>query len=325
VRREVELFAELPQQFDPGSGASYNNASFVVAGRVIEKITGQTFEQALAELILQPLGLEHTLTSLNEIMTRSFALGHRPHEPDDQKLSVCRPWSHPRGYLPAGARLASSLGDQLSWARFQLGGGRSPAGVRLLSEQSLRAMHTPTTSHELLPGVGIGIGWMLREVDGVRLVEHHGDVAGQHSTITLVPERDCAIVVLANTGPTGREFAERIVRLTLKTRLGLVERPAEQLELTREELAPYSGIYRTEGIELRIVVDPPGLIIHGTMLEEDGGGETLEFPVRLVAGERFLIIGGPFAGMQGEFVRESGEIVAVRHVGRLVPRTGHAS
>jgi hypothetical protein len=166
---------------------------------------------------------------------------------------------------------------------------------------------------------------MLREINGVRLVEHHGDVAGQHSTITVVPERDCAIVVLANTGPTGRELAERIVRWTLKTRLGLVERAAEQRELAPEELTPYSGIYRTEGIELRIVVDAPGLIIHGTIVDQDGGGETLEFPVRLLAGQRYLITDGPFTGMQGEFVRESGEIVAVRHVGRLVPRTGNAS
>ncbi len=321
LERSVALLADLPQQFAAGTGASYNNAAFVVAGRVVEKVTGETYERALARLVLNPLGLRQTMTSLNEIMTHSFAVGHRTPGSADRTMSVCRPWSDPRGYLPAGARLVSSLSDQLSWARFQLGDGRSPDGTRLLSEHRLRAMHAPTTSHELLPGVRIGIGWLLREIDGVRLVEHHGDVSGQHSTLTVVPERDCAIVVLTNSSPTGRELAERIVRMSLETRLGLVERSPEPLLLSPDELAPYAGTYRTEGIELRVVVAGSGLVIHGTVSDDDAPGETLEFPVSLLAGERFLVVDGPFTGLQGEFVREAGAVVAARHVGRLVPRT----
>ncbi|GAA2756138.1 serine hydrolase domain-containing protein [Actinopolymorpha rutila] len=329
LERSAALLADLPQQFAPGTDASYNNAAFVLAGRVVEKVTGETFERALGRLVLDPLGLRRTLTSLNEIMTRPFAVGHRAvgaAGPADGTLSVCRPWSDPRGYLPAGARLASSLDDQLTWARFQLGDGRSPDGTRVLSEQRLRAMHTPTTSHELWPGVQVGIAWLLREIDGVRLIEHHGDVSGQHSTVTVVPEHDFAIVVLTNATPSGRELAERVVRETLETRLGLVERPPEPLSLSPDELAPYAGRYRTEGLDLRVVVDGEGLVIHGT-LTDDGVAETLEFPSRLLPNERFLVVGGPFAGLQGEFVREAaaGAVVAVKHVGRLVPRAAEPS
>lgn len=321
VERAVALLANLPQQFAAGTGASYNNAAFVLAGRVVEKVTGETYERALARLVLAPLGLRQTMTSLNEIMTQPFTLGHRPGSSADADVSVCRPWSDPRGYLPAGARFASSLADQLTWARFQLGDGTSADGTRLLTEHRLRAMHAPTTSHELMPRVGIGFAWMLREIDGVRLVEHHGDVSGQHSTVTIVPERDFAIVVLTNSSPTGRELAERTVRQTLETRLGLVERSLDPLLLSPDELAPYTGIYRTEGIELRIVVAGRGLIIHGTLSDDGTPGETLEFPISLLADERFLVVEGPFTGMPGEFVREAGQIVAVQHVGRLVPRT----
>lgn len=318
LQRAVALSAGLPQQFPPGTSASYNNAAFVIAGRVVETVTGETFERALARLVLEPLGLRQTQTSLNEIMTRTFAIGHQASA--DGTLSVRRPWSDSRAYVPAGARLASSLSDQLTWARFQLGDGRSPGGARLLSEHRLRAMHAPTTSHELLPGVRVGIGWMLREIEGVRLVEHHGDVSGQHSTITVVPERDCAIVALTNCTPTGRELAERIVRYTLRMRLGLVEQPPEQLQLSPDDLASYTGTYRTEGIQLEVVIDGAGLVIHGTVFDDDGSAETLDFPIGLLAGERFLVVGGPFAGLQGEFIRERGLVVAARHVGRLVPR-----
>ncbi|MFC7626100.1 serine hydrolase [Microlunatus sp. GCM10028923] len=321
LERAVALLADLPQQFAPGTDASYNNAAFLLAGRLLELITGEPYERALAQLILEPLGLRDTLTSLNEIMTRPFAIGHQPAE-TEAGVRACEPWSDPRGYLPAGARLASSLRDQLAWARFQLGDGRAPDGTRVLSEASLRAMHQLTTDHELMPGIGVGIGWMLREYDGVRIIEHHGDVAGQHSAVTIIPEHDTTIVVLTNSSPAGRELSERIVRRTLETRLGLVERPPEPLRLSPTELAPYAGTYRTDGIELRIVVAGDGLIIHGTVSDADGSGETLEFPVSLLAGERFLVVGGPFTGLQGEFVREGGAVVAAKHVGRLVPRAG---
>ncbi|SDS52109.1 serine hydrolase [Microlunatus soli] len=321
LQRAVALIAELPQQFAVGTSASYNNAAFLVAGRVVETVTGATYERALSQFLLEPLGLHRTATSLNEIMTRSFATGHRT-GPSDQGLQECRPWSDPRGYLPAGARLASSLGDQLSWARFQLGDGRSADGTQVLSERSLRAMHAPTTPHELMPGVQIGIGWLLREVDGVGLVEHHGDVSGQHSTVTVIPERDCGIVVLTNSSPQGRELAEHVVRHILESRLGLIERVPEPLRLAPAELARYAGSYRTDGIELRIVVDGSGLIIHGTISDGDDDGETLAFPVKLLPGERYLVVDGPFTGLQGEFVCEGTEVVGARHVGRWVPRTG---
>ena len=116
-----------------------------------------------------------------------------------------------------------------------------------------------------------------------------------------------------------------MVRRALETRLGLVERSPEPLLLSPDELAPYTGIYRTEGIELRIVIAGSGLIIHGTLSDDDAPGETLEFPVSLLGGERYLVVDGPFTGLQGEFVREDGVVVAARHVGRLVPRTADPS
>ena len=320
LARACALLVDLPQQFAPGTSASYNNAAFVLAGRLLESVTGTTFERALDRLVLGPLGLDQTLTSLNAIMTHTFAHGHHVTSASASSLLVHRPWSDPRGYLPAGARIASSTRDLVTWARFQLGDGRAADGTRLLAGERLRAMQTPSTSHELMPGVGIGYGWLLREIDGVRLVEHHGDVAGQHSTVTVVPERDWAIVVLDNATPQGRELAERIVGRALEADLGLVERPPELLALSPDDLASYEGTYRTTGIELRILADRGGLVIHGTIFDGDAPGETLEFPVGLLPGERFLVTSGPFAGLQGEFVRDAGDLVAVRHVGRLVPR-----
>lgn len=71
---------------------------------------------------------------------------------------------------------------------------------------------------------------------------------------------------------------------------------------------------------MRVVVTGSGLVIWGTLSDDDAPGETLEFPISLLADDRFLVVDGPFTGMPGQFVREAGVVVAAQHVGRLVPR-----
>jgi CubicO group peptidase (beta-lactamase class C family) len=75
---------------------------------VIEKVTGTTFERAVASLVLQPLGLAHTLYSRDDIMTRRFAVGHNRDQ--DGVLSIARLWRRARGDNPGGG-LASSVAD----------------------------------------------------------------------------------------------------------------------------------------------------------------------------------------------------------------------
>src|SRR3954467_3679442 len=60
LAKYVERMSKLEQVAPLGSTVSYNNASLSLAGRVIEKVTGQTFEQAIRDLLLEPLGLDHT-------------------------------------------------------------------------------------------------------------------------------------------------------------------------------------------------------------------------------------------------------------------------
>ncbi|HJP65492.1 MAG TPA: serine hydrolase domain-containing protein, partial [Actinomycetota bacterium] len=72
-----EKMPEFNQDTPLGATVTYNNASLSLAGRVIEKVTGLTFEQAIKELIFEPLGLKSTYFFMNDIMTRRFVAGHR--------------------------------------------------------------------------------------------------------------------------------------------------------------------------------------------------------------------------------------------------------
>lgn len=330
LARYVELMATIEQVTPLGEHVSYNNASLSLAGRVIEKVTGQTYEQAMKELIFQPLGLDHCFFFPNDIMTRRFAAGHN--QLPDGSIVVARPWAIPRGANPAGG-ISSNAGDQIAWARFHLGDGRAADGSRVLSEDLLKRMQQPTVE---MPGSAlgdaVGISWMLRDVDGVRLVSHGGDTIGQHSSFVMVPERQFAVITLTNCGPNGSQFNEELVRWALETYVGLVERDPEPITLTEEELAQYAGVYETIAAVATITVSDGALQLKVAVKPEvlaklmEAGEEVPEeppFPLHLVAGtgDRYVVAGGPAKGMKGYFGRDAGGIVDKVHVGgRLAVR-----
>jgi CubicO group peptidase (beta-lactamase class C family) len=137
----VARMAELALIGPPGARTSYSQAGDNLAGRIIEQVTGLTSERAVASLVLEPLGLQHSFLARDDIMTRRFAVGH--HRDQDGTLSVARRWRRSRGDNPGGG-LASSVADQLGWARFQLGDGRTEGGTRVLPAELLGRMRQPT-------------------------------------------------------------------------------------------------------------------------------------------------------------------------------------
>ena len=109
------------------------------------------------------------------------------------------------------------MADQLRWARFHLGDGRAESGARVLPAEVLHRMKQPTVALRASTlGDAIGIGWFLRDVDGVRTVGHGGSANGQFAELLTVPERDFAVVALSNAGPDGIPFNQAVVRWALR-------------------------------------------------------------------------------------------------------------
>jgi CubicO group peptidase (beta-lactamase class C family) len=218
----VAKLAELALIAPPGTRASYSQAGYNLAGRVVEKVTGLTFERAVASLVLEPLGLAHSFYAHDEVMTRRFAVGHNRGE--DGTLSIARLRRRPRGDNPGGG-LAASAADQLRWARFHLGDGRAESGTGVLPAEMLQRMKAPTTPlRGSNMGHAIGICWFLRDVDGVRTVGHGGSTNGQFAELLLVPECNFAVVSLSNASPEGIPFNQAVVRWALQAKLGVIDR-----------------------------------------------------------------------------------------------------
>ncbi|HYT78976.1 MAG TPA: serine hydrolase domain-containing protein [Actinomycetota bacterium] len=84
----VAKLGELEAIARPGTRVSYSQAGYNMAGRIVEKVTGLTFERAVASLVLESLGLAHSFYAHDEVMTRRFAVGHNRGE--DGTLSIAR-------------------------------------------------------------------------------------------------------------------------------------------------------------------------------------------------------------------------------------------
>lgn len=331
LARYVEKMRGLEQTRPPGTGVSYNNASLSLAGRLIEKVTGSTYEQAMRDLVLAPLGLDNTLFFPNDVMTRRFAVGHNRQQ--DGSFKIARPWAIPRSSNPAGG-MSAPASEQLAWARFHMGDGRAPDGTKLLEEASLRRMQEPTAE---IVGSALGdyvaISWFLRDVSDVRLVSHGGTTNGQHSTFVMVPERRFALISMTNAGPNGPQLNRELQVWALEHFLGVLDAEPEPVDRPSERLAAYLGTFETVAVACEITERGGGLEVAISIKPEmaavlrEAGDEPPEDDPPIPLGfldldsDNFVVSDGPAKGMRGYFVRsDDGEVSGVHLGGRLASK-----
>ncbi|TAU90823.1 class A beta-lactamase-related serine hydrolase [Rhizobium leguminosarum] len=329
LAQEVAKLAEVKLIAPPGSRASYSQAGYDLAGRIVEKVTGLTYENAMASLLFGPLGLSHSFFARDDVMTRRFAVGHN--FGDDGKLHVAKPWRHWRSDNP-GAGLASSVTDQIRWARFHLGGGRAEGGERILPAQALHRMKEPTVAlRGSSLGDAFGICWFLRDVGGVRTVGHGGSANGQFANLLIVPEGKFAVVTLSNAGPdSGLAFNQAVVRWALDRYLGVVDRDPYPVPHDEARASEITGRYENEMMRLDIASDGVGLTIECGIRPEVRAAANGELPPNVPRAELgllpgnadgFIVTSGGLRGQRGFFTRDDrGAVVGVDLAGRLFKR-----
>jgi CubicO group peptidase (beta-lactamase class C family) len=314
---EVAKMADVPLAGPVGGRASYSQLGYNLLGRVIENVTGQTYEAAIASLLFEPLGLADSVFTAGQAITRRFAVGHNLSE---GTLGTARTWKDTRGNHPGGG-LVSSAADQLRWARFHLGGG-----------DLARRMQEPTVElHGSTLGDAIGVAWFLRDVDGVRTVGHGGSSNGQFADLLLVPERDFAVVAMSNAGPDhGLAFNQAVVRWALETYLGVVERDPEPIPYDPQRAREIAGHYENEFMTLIIDTDGETLTVECRIKPEIRAASEAELPPDIPpaglgllqgTGDEYIVTGGGLMGQRGFLTRDAdGAIIGADLAGRLFNR-----
>jgi CubicO group peptidase (beta-lactamase class C family) len=199
------------------SGYAYDNVLYLVPGQIIPAVTGKSWDEFMRERIFVPLGMSRTTVDSHSLETDADVA--TPHARADGKVVPLAQAEHVLS--PAGSMI-SSVSDLAKWLVVQLNHGELPGGRRLFSEAESKEMWSPQT---ILPIADLpagaptalaalqpnfnayGLGWMLRDYRGRKLVYHTGTVAGYLTRVTMVPDLKLGIVVLTNQEEAGAHLA----------------------------------------------------------------------------------------------------------------------
>jgi CubicO group peptidase (beta-lactamase class C family) len=219
LERALDGVASAPQELPPGELASYSNSGFLLAGHLLATLRGTSFEQAVHELVLEPLGLTQTCYFPWEVAHRRHAVGHLLQDGTATPLPV---FPVGRSTGPAGG-LWSSVRDQLAYARYHLD-GTTIESAPLLEETRLLMQQPTVTARSTIDG--IGLSWLLGHHGDVRLVSHGGNISNlQTSTFVLAPDCGFAVTVMTNT-KHGAAIGAKVQGWALERYLGVGPKPA---------------------------------------------------------------------------------------------------
>ena len=321
LKRVVEKMSNLKQLTPLGEVWSYNNAAFYVAGRIVEKVTKKPYESAIRELLFAPLEMTHSFFFAEEVVTHKVVAGHNTNAAG--RSTIVRPWQLSRTVNPAGG-IISDVKEQLKWARFHLGDGCAPNGKRLLRKTTLAKMQKAQARAGNMADE-VGISWLLRNVDGKRLVAHGGSTPGQQSAFMMVPDKGFAITVLTNS-TRGGELHGQVVMWALEHYLGIKQPDRQPVKVDPTRLASYAGQYRIEssGLFIDIAARRGGLTVKFPAPPAGPNGkkpaETPPIQMHFFDEDRVTASAGPLKGSTGDFVRGANGRVAWFRFGARIHR-----
>ena len=226
----------------PGLGLrerfQYNNLMYMVAGLIVERVTGGTWEEFVRRRILEPLGMSRTSFGMPPVGDRDVA---QPHALDWHGAVITVPRYDGWAVGPA-LSICSTAEDMARWLQLLQGGGVFN-GRRLLAEATVDEMFTPqmvisALGPRELPISSYGLGWFVESYRGRLMASHAGSIDGFYSIVVLLPTDGLGVVVLTNASQ--HRVPEVVSRWVVDRFLGLPEidwnaRLSAQQERLREQ------------------------------------------------------------------------------------------
>jgi CubicO group peptidase (beta-lactamase class C family) len=223
----VRRAGKLPLAKPFRTAFQYQSTMFTAAGLAAAAADKQSWPEMIHSRLLAPLGMKDTLLdSATALKREDVASGHQldgEGDPVAMNRYVMAP--DPAGSIHISAR------DMAKWLRFQLAGGVAE-GKRLVSAKSFEEMHQPQMVMRQPPAAQIlfpdtvqmsyGMGWVIYDHRGMKLLAHGGAVDGFRTQITLVPDKKLGIAVLSNLHQTPMNLA--LANILLDHVLGLPKR-----------------------------------------------------------------------------------------------------
>jgi len=179
----------------------YDNLLYIVAGEIVAKVSGMSWEGFIKEKIMNPLGMKNSGSSYLRLASTSNVID--PHAPVEGKVQVVRRTTNE--LMNAAGGIYSSVYEMSKWARYLLLQSRNKSENKLLTSKTIQELWSPQTIIPVRnPGLykthfsAYGLGFRLSDEKGYKVVSHTGGLAGIVTKMTLIPELDLAIIVFTN-------------------------------------------------------------------------------------------------------------------------------
>jgi D-alanyl-D-alanine carboxypeptidase len=199
----IDTWGKKPLDFEPGTQWQYSNTNFVIAGRIVETITGAPLMDLLVSRIFRPLGMKSVWNSDEAKLTSVDATAYYRHALGPLRVAP----KEGRGWMFAAGELAMTAHDLALW-------DESLIAQSVLKPESYKQMFTEV---KLKDGKGThyGLGVEVMDRNGHRSIEHSGEVSGFVSDNEVLVDDGVAVAVLTNQDAVGA--ASIIARLTSPT------------------------------------------------------------------------------------------------------------
>jgi CubicO group peptidase (beta-lactamase class C family) len=205
----VRQWIPRPLEAAPGTRFAYSNMGYTLAGSIIERAGGKTWEELVTQRIFAPLGLSTAGFGPQANIGRVDApLGHATLPDGTLKPMLAGPDGDSPAILGPAGTVHLSVLDFAAWASWNAGEGRR--GPPLVRPETIRKLHTEIISMEPRPdaapgtpsGVGYALGWGLAKLPHVSepLLQHAGSNTMNLASIVLQPSRDFGMVLMTNVG-----------------------------------------------------------------------------------------------------------------------------
>jgi CubicO group peptidase (beta-lactamase class C family) len=225
----IALWKDQPLRFNPGERWAYCNSAYVLLGAIIERVSGQSYDDFLLQHIFEPLGMHNTSGAQNETIIPGRVAGYERGANGLQNASYLS-MTHP---YAAGA-LMSTVDDLLLW-------DEALYSDQLVSKAMLERAHRPFVLNDGTP-TAYGYGWAIFDYDGDHIVAHAGGINGFQTYALRIPAEHVYVAVLMNSTlgePPVSMLAFKISRI-------LLGRPYEEpvtIPLDVPALEQYVGVY----------------------------------------------------------------------------------
>lgn len=260
---ETDIFRGLkylPQKSGFRSEFAYNNLMYVIAGKLIEQVTGKPWNEYIQQNLFTPLKMHNTYAQFSHLSNQNQIVA-KPHVLVGDEL-MTQDGNFLENFSSAGSVL-SNVNDMSLWIKALLNHGRLNKLNRLYSEQQAKFIWQPQTllpvsdssaQYDKTHFSAYGLGWFLNDFYGLKLVHHSGGILGMVSKVVLIPEKNIGVVILTNQQSSSalnviyREVFEVYLGLPEKNWLDhyqrkekrLLAREVKRLNKIEEKMVQYS-------------------------------------------------------------------------------------